>query len=192
MNLVDSHYVADPAKFIAVMLMSLTQMIQLELPAINVLSKIDLIEQYGALRTSRPCPVSPFIYVKSELVTNSDLSSCSLRTRAALNLNLEYFTEGGQLEWLVQALEADPLMRRHGNLNRALAEVIEDFSLVAFHTLDIQNKESVLRLSQAIDKSNGYMYSGLDANKVTYDAIIGKPERDPRWALEVQERYVRQ
>ncbi len=49
-NLVDAHYVADPAKFISVMLLSLTQMIQLELPAINVLSKVDLIEQYGKLR----------------------------------------------------------------------------------------------------------------------------------------------
>lgn len=49
-NLVDSHYCADAAKFIAVMLTSLTVMIQLELPAVNVLSKIDLIEQYGELR----------------------------------------------------------------------------------------------------------------------------------------------
>lgn len=50
-NLVDSHYCADAAKFIAVMLTSLTVMINLELPAINVLSKIDLIEQFGELRT---------------------------------------------------------------------------------------------------------------------------------------------
>jgi len=50
-NLVDSHYCADASKFIAVMLSSVTTMLQLELPAINVLSKIDLIEQYGELRT---------------------------------------------------------------------------------------------------------------------------------------------
>lgn len=50
-NLVDSHYCTDPAKFIAVMMTSVTTTIQLELPAVNVLSKIDLIEQYGELRT---------------------------------------------------------------------------------------------------------------------------------------------
>ncbi len=50
-NLVDAHYVSDPTKFISVFLMSLTQMMQLELPAVNVLSKVDLIEQYGELRT---------------------------------------------------------------------------------------------------------------------------------------------
>lgn len=50
-NLVDSQYCADPSKFIAVMLTSLTLMLQLEMPAVNVLSKIDLIEEYGPLRT---------------------------------------------------------------------------------------------------------------------------------------------
>ena len=53
-NLVDSHYCTDPSKFIAVMLTSLTAMIQLELPAVNVLSKIDLIEQYGPIANSKP------------------------------------------------------------------------------------------------------------------------------------------
>lgn len=95
------------------------------------------------------------------------------------------------MNYLVQALEADPIMRKFGNLNRALAEVIDDFSFVAFHTLDINDKESVIRLARAVDKSNGYLFAGLDANKVTYEAVIGKPERDPRWTLEVQERYVK-
>lgn len=49
-NLVDSHYCSDPSKFIAVMLTSATLMLQLEMPAINVLSKVDIIEQYGQLR----------------------------------------------------------------------------------------------------------------------------------------------
>lgn len=49
-NLVDAHYTSDPSKFISVLLMSVTQMLQLELPAINVLSKVDLISEYGQLR----------------------------------------------------------------------------------------------------------------------------------------------
>lgn len=52
----DSHYCADAAKFIAAMLTSLTVMIQLELPAVNVLSKVDLIEQFGELRKSIALP----------------------------------------------------------------------------------------------------------------------------------------
>ncbi|XP_067935794.1 GPN-loop GTPase 2-like [Watersipora subatra] len=48
-HLVDSHYCTDSSKFIAVLLTSLSTMLQLELPHINVLSKVDLIEQYGKL-----------------------------------------------------------------------------------------------------------------------------------------------
>eukprot|EP00126_Sphaerothecum_destruens_P004498 Sdes_comp18224_c0_seq1m7805 len=48
-HLVDSHYCSDPLKFVSVLLTSLTTMLHLELPHVNVLSKIDLIESYGAL-----------------------------------------------------------------------------------------------------------------------------------------------
>ena len=48
-HLVDSHYCSDPGKFISVLLTSLSTMVQLELPHINVLSKVDLMEQYGKL-----------------------------------------------------------------------------------------------------------------------------------------------
>lgn len=46
-HLVDAHYVSDPTKYIAAALMSLTAMIRLELPHINVLSKLDLVAAYG-------------------------------------------------------------------------------------------------------------------------------------------------
>ena len=49
-HLVDSHYCSDPGKFISVLLTSLSTMLQLELPHINILSKIDLIDKYGQLR----------------------------------------------------------------------------------------------------------------------------------------------
>ncbi|KAM8977426.1 GPN-loop GTPase 2 [Pelodytes ibericus] len=48
-HLVDSHYCTDPAKFISVLCTSLSTMLHIELPHINILSKMDLIEQYGRL-----------------------------------------------------------------------------------------------------------------------------------------------
>lgn len=48
-HLVDSHLCSDPGKYVSALLLSLTTMIHLELPHINVLSKIDLIESYGKL-----------------------------------------------------------------------------------------------------------------------------------------------
>ena len=48
-NLVDSYYTSDPSKFISILLMSLSSMLQIELPHVNILSKMDLINQYGKL-----------------------------------------------------------------------------------------------------------------------------------------------
>jgi len=50
-HLCDSHYVTDAAKYVSVLLLSLRAMLHLELPHINVLSKIDLLTQYGDLGT---------------------------------------------------------------------------------------------------------------------------------------------
>ena len=48
-NLVDSNYCRDPSVFISAVLLSLSMMMRLEMPHINVLSKIDLIEKQGEL-----------------------------------------------------------------------------------------------------------------------------------------------
>ena len=48
-HLVDSHYCSDPAKFVSVLLTSLSTMLQVALPHVNVLSKADLIEKFGKL-----------------------------------------------------------------------------------------------------------------------------------------------
>ena len=49
MHLVDAHHCADPAKFISVLLVTLSTMVQLEMPQVNLLSKVDMIEKYGEL-----------------------------------------------------------------------------------------------------------------------------------------------
>lgn len=48
-HLVDAHLCSDPGKYISALLLSLSTMLHLELPHINVLSKIDLIGSYGKL-----------------------------------------------------------------------------------------------------------------------------------------------
>ena len=48
-HLVDAHLCSDPRKYVSALLLTLSTMLHLELPHINVLSKIDLIENYGKL-----------------------------------------------------------------------------------------------------------------------------------------------
>lgn len=44
-HVVDSHYCSDPAKFISTLLLSLNTMLQIGLPHVNVLSKIDVMKK---------------------------------------------------------------------------------------------------------------------------------------------------
>ena len=48
--MVDSHHMIDPHKCIAIMLLSLKTMMQMGLPHVNILSKLDLMETYDKLR----------------------------------------------------------------------------------------------------------------------------------------------
>lgn len=48
-NLVDAHYCTDHSKYISVLVQSLRSMLQLQLPQVNILSKIDLLRSYGQL-----------------------------------------------------------------------------------------------------------------------------------------------
>ncbi|KAJ7507121.1 hypothetical protein B0H11DRAFT_1849658 [Mycena galericulata] len=120
-HLCDAHYVTDASKYISVLLLSLRTMLHLELPHINVLSKVDLIAQYGDL-----------------------------------DFNLDFYTEVQDLSYLENALStATP---RFAALNMAMISLIEDYSLVGFETLAVEDKNSMLHLTRAIDRATGYVF----------------------------------
>ena len=48
-NLVDSYCCTDPALYVSALLLCLKTMVQMEFPFLNVLTKVDLLSQYGPL-----------------------------------------------------------------------------------------------------------------------------------------------
>lgn len=50
--LLDATFITDPAKFVSGALLSLSAMVQLELPHLNVLTKCDLADRSEVRRTS--------------------------------------------------------------------------------------------------------------------------------------------
>eukprot|EP00842_Homolaphlyctis_polyrhiza_P000781 jgi/Hompol1/1703/HPOL_005692-RA len=143
-HLVDSHYCVDASKYIAMLILSLKTMIQLELPHVNILSKIDLVESYGKLGKN------------------------------------------------TKLLSSDPLLSRYSKLSQALCELVEDYGLVGFLTLCIEDKESVLHVARAIDKANGFIYGGLERSN---ESIFMTAERWDAWDMhmrQVAEKYVEQ
>lgn len=133
MHLVDSHYCADPAKFISVLCTSLSTMLHVELPHVNILSKMDLIEQYGKLGKSEAVKhgvtTTRIIYLQWRRFPH--LCSCAA-------FNLDFYTEVMDLTYLLDHLAADPFFKKFHHLNQKLAEVIQDYSLVSFVPLNVQ------------------------------------------------------
>ncbi|GMN34915.1 hypothetical protein TIFTF001_004980 [Ficus carica] len=139
-HLVDAHLCSDPGKYVSSLLLSLSTMLHMELPHVNVLSKIDLIENYGKLA-----------------------------------FNLDFYTDVQDLSYLQHHLDQDPRSAKYRKLTKELCDVIEDYSLVNFSTLDIQDKESVGNLVKLIDKCNGYIFAGIEASAVEFSKIAVGP-----------------
>ena len=47
---------------------------------------------------------------------------------------------------------------RYVKLNRAMAELVEDFNLVGFVTLAVEDKDSLAGVLTLVDKANGYCF----------------------------------
>ncbi|RKP10081.1 GPN-loop GTPase [Thamnocephalis sphaerospora] len=155
-HLVDAHYCTDPAKYISALMVSLKTMLMLELPHINVLSKIDLVESYGKL-----------------------------------DFNLDYYTEVQDLDYLLQRLDDDsPRGRKYHGLNKALCELVEDFGLLGFYTLCIEDKMSVANVMQAIDKANGCVFGGLEMGNESIFSVAARADHGEQEVKRVQDRYI--
>lgn len=156
-HLVDAHLCSDPGKYVSALLISLSTMLHLELPHINVLSKIDLIEQYGKLA-----------------------------------FNLDFYTDVQDLSYIQDTLDKDPRSAKYRKLTRELCEVVEDFGLVSFTTLNIQDKESVMELLKIIDKSNGYVFRGIEGNINEFNKLAAAPTNwDYDRTMAIQEKYIK-
>ena len=98
-HLVDAHLCCDPGKYVSALLLSLSTMLHLELPHINVLSKIDLIENYGNLGIVLVCSCLYF----------SKCFSCSCYSFSLLSaFNLDFYTDVQDLSYLQYHLDQDP------------------------------------------------------------------------------------
>lgn len=145
-------------------------MLTLELPHVNVLSKVDLLGEAagGVLRRSRlredddgDDDDDDDMREDEGSSTSDDDVSIRSAPRGGLAFNLEYYTEVQDLSHLVEHLNEAMGPRRSkkfAQLNEKICDLIEDFGLVQFETLAVEDKRSMLRLQRVLDKATGYVY----------------------------------
>ena len=123
-----------------------------------------------------------------------------------LPFNLDFYTEMQGLSRLLPALSMEQgsgsseAAQKWESLNEALISLIEDFGLVAFETLAVEDRQSMASLVQAIDRASGYVFMGAraaDESGRTLDdeASIWAQAMSDSWAgkldvRDVQERWI--
>jgi GPN-loop GTPase len=154
-------------------------MLQLDLPTVNVLTKIDKIAD-----------------------------------REPLPFNLDFYTEVHDLNYLLPNLEAEqrgqPLAppttaaneedvgteedappSRFDALNKAIIGLVNDFSLVAFEPLYVEDKTTMASLLHTIDRASGYAFGAgtMGANETVWSVAVRQGDVGVDIG-DVQERWI--
>ena len=192
-QLIDAHYCTEPANFLSAALLGTTTMLRLELPTVSVLSKIDLLANYG------PLPFSLEFFTECQdldrLLPFLQGGNMDAHNGGENIDDLDYddYTEDTDYQKARRRTRSSPFFRKHEKLHRALAETVEDFGLLSFLPLDISSAESVGRVVARIDKCNGYMFvASQKANESKaqdlFDVAVRSEPSNYETIADIQER----
>lgn len=156
--LLESTFVIDRAKYFAGTLSAMSAMVMLEIPHVNVLSKMDLLKGTMGRRE-----LKRFLHPDATLLDDGDQEGGE--EEGGYNADI-----AGDLSKASDAPESVMRGASFKRLNRAVAHLIDEFGMVSFLQLDVQNEDSV-----------GAILSYVD------DAIQYHEAQEPREPREVEE-----
>lgn len=138
--LLEATFVVDKAKFFAGTLSAMSAMVMMELPHVNILSKMDLIN--GQVNNTQ---LKKFVDPDANLIDDGDTE------RSEIFPSEDTFDPS-------DPTEVDQLMSGGSfkKLNRAVARLIDDFSMVSFLKLNVNDEESVGDILSYIDNAIQY------------------------------------
>ena len=183
--LLDSHLCTDGGKYLAGLLTALGAMLHLELPQVNVLSKIDNLRSYqsqgGQTRGKTSLSALQFDiahyasatglrYLVQDLTTGGGGSGGSGAAAAAAaaaaagasgaSNNGGDGGDGDDGEKRPLPPQPSTFASRYAKLTAGLCDVIEDFNLLSFTPLAVEDEECVRRVATLVDRSVGWVPLG--------------------------------
>ncbi|KAL3449519.1 GPN-loop GTPase [Aspergillus insuetus] len=130
--LLESTFIVDKAKFFAGTLSAMSAMLMLEMPHVNILTKMDQVREMVSRRE-----LKRFSRVDVQLLQDNNEAEYDASTNP---LSKESLMSGGSFD----------------RLNRAVAQLIDDFSMVSFLQLEAQDEDSVAAVLSHIDDAIQY------------------------------------
>ena len=137
--LLESTFVMDRAKFFAGTLSAMSAMLMLEVPHVNILSKMDLVKDSVPRQD-----LKRFIDPDSSLLENDPADTAravqSAQKTSTDPLNTESVMAGGSFK----------------RLNTAVAQLVEEYGMVSFLQLDVQDEDSMASILSYVDDAIQY------------------------------------
>lgn len=171
LHLIDSYSLTMPTLYISTLLLALRSMLQMDLPHLNVLTKIDNLATYPPL----PLPLS-------------------------------FYTEARSLDHILPYLEGEQGAgashdsqrsdKQHGAskfaaLNEAIVELVEDYGLVGFETLAVEDRASMIQLLHTIDRAGGYAFGAAEGvNETVWGLAVREGGSGKMEVRDIEERWI--
>ncbi|KAB8210523.1 GPN-loop GTPase 3 [Aspergillus bombycis] len=127
--LLESTFVVDKAKFFAGTLSAMSAMLMLEMPHVNILTKMDQVRDMVTRKE-----LKRFTNVDVQLLQDDDADAMGDPS------SKDTLLSGGSFK----------------QLNRAVGQLIDDFSMVSFLQLDVQDEDSVAAVLSHIDDATQF------------------------------------
>ncbi|KAE8152794.1 GPN-loop GTPase [Aspergillus avenaceus] len=131
--LLESTFVVDKAKFFAGTLSAMSAMLMLEMPHVNILTKMDQVRDMVTRKE-----LKRFANVDVQLLQDDDTTDAAVEGENPMSK--DSLLSGGSFN----------------QLNRAVGQLIDDFSMVSFLQLDVQEEDSVAAVLSHIDDAIQY------------------------------------
>lgn len=147
----------------------------------------------------------PSLFISSLLLSlrtmlQMDLSHINVLTKIdnlhkypPLPFNLDFYTEVQDLSYLIPHLERESPMFATGKfsaLNRAIIDLVEEFGLVAYEPLAVEDKKSMMSLLHTIDRAGGYAFGGAEGTNDTIWQVAVRQGLGQLDIRDVQERWI--
>lgn len=176
-HLLDSYSLTLPTLYISTLLLSLRSMLQMDLPHLNVLTKIDNLASYPSL----PLPLSFYTEARSldhilpflEQEQQHDSPSKPTQTSA----DMDRSSDGPQNKFTA--------------LNEAIIELVDDYGLVGFETLAVEDRTSMQQLLHTIDRASGYAFGEAEGvNNTVWEMAVREGGGGKMEIGDIEERWI--
>jgi len=151
--IVDATFVCDAPKFISGSLLSLSAMIALELPHINVLTKCDLIDEE---RVEKVLDVDSALVLWQREEYNESMKEGVLAQGIQPQVTNDKSDSLNSLNTLDRKKKMIARRKKQHRLTEAICSLLDDYSMVSFVPLNITDEDSIDHVLSHIDNTIQY------------------------------------